>query len=61
MTDLANVTWHDAINGGDVIQIKANVVASDIADASLVYSAEISGVYSLDASLTLMFFVPGAT
>jgi hypothetical protein len=53
MNDLAEITWFDPTYGGDVIQVKAHVVASDIGDASLVYSAEISGVYSIDASLTL--------
>jgi hypothetical protein len=53
ISDLASIPWYDASNGGEVIQIKAQVLATDIADASLVYSAEISGVYSLDAALTV--------
>jgi hypothetical protein len=53
MNDLASIEWFDSSLGGDVVQVKAHVVATDIADASLVYSAEISGVYSLDASLDL--------
>ena len=52
ISDLAQIPWYDVSVGGEVIQIKAHVLATDIADASLVYSAEISGVYSLDASLT---------
>jgi hypothetical protein len=51
MSDLATISWSQAA-GGDVVQIKAHILASDIADASLIYSAEISGVYSFDASLT---------
>jgi hypothetical protein len=53
MNDLATISWSDPVSGGDVIQIKAHVVASDIYNATLVYSAEISGVYSIDAGLTL--------
>lgn len=53
MSDLAQVPWYDSIVGGEVIQIKAYVIATDIADASLIYSAEISGVYSMDASLNV--------
>jgi hypothetical protein len=53
MNDLSTIPWSSTASGGDVIQVKAHVVASDIADASLIYSAEISGVYSLDASLNL--------
>lgn len=53
MNDLATIPWSSTASGGDVIQVKAHVVATDIADASLVYSAEISGAYSIDASLSL--------
>jgi hypothetical protein len=53
ISNLATISWFDPTYGGDVIQVKAHVVASDIGDASLVYSAEISGVYSIDAFLTL--------
>jgi len=53
ITDLAAIDWYDASLGGEVVQVKAHVMATDIADASLVYSAEISGVYSIDASLAL--------
>ena len=53
ISDLATIPWYDNTYGGDVIQVKAHVVASDIGDASLVYSAEISGVYSIDSSLNL--------
>ena len=53
MNDLATIAWSDSVSGGDVIQIKAHVLASDIANPALVYSAEISGVYSIDSSLGL--------
>lgn len=53
MNDLASISWYDDSLGGEVVQVKAHVMATDIADASLVYSAEISGVYSIDASLNL--------
>jgi hypothetical protein len=53
MSDLAQIAWFDTSYGGDIVQVKAHVVASDIGDASLVYSAEISGVYSIDSSLNL--------
>lgn len=51
MTDLATIPWSSTASGGDIVQVKAHVLASHIADATLVYSAEISGVYSLDAGL----------
>lgn len=53
MNDLATIPWSSTASGGDIVQVKAHVVATDIADASLVYSAEISGVYSIDAALSL--------
>jgi len=53
MNDLATIAWFDAGLGGEVVQVKAHVMATDIANPALVYSAEISGVYSLDASLVL--------
>lgn len=53
MSDLATIPWSSTASGGDVVQVKAHVVATDIADPSLVYSAEISGVYSIDSSLNL--------
>ena len=53
ISDLAQIPWYDSTNGGEVIQIKAYVIATDIAFANLVYSAEISGVYSMDASLNV--------
>lgn len=53
MTDLAAINWFDAGLGGEVVQVKAHVMATDIYDPSKVYSAEISGVYSINDSLTL--------
>ena len=53
ISDLAQIPWYDSTLGGEVIQIKAYVIATDIAFANLVYSAEISGVYSMDASLNV--------
>jgi hypothetical protein len=50
---LAQIAWFDDSLGGEVVQVKAHVMATDIANASLVYSAEISGVYSIDDSLSL--------
>lgn len=53
MSDLSQIAWFDDTTGGEIVQVKAHVLATDIADASLVYSAEISGVYSIDGSLSL--------
>ena len=53
ISDLAQIPWYDSTNGGEVIQVKAYVIATDIAFANLVYSAEICGVYSMDASLNV--------
>jgi hypothetical protein len=51
-TAIANIGWTDLVNGGEVIQVKAYLIGTDINDASNVYSAEIMGVYSLDEFLT---------
>lgn len=53
ISDLAQIPWYDDALGGEVVQLKANIIASDISDASLIYSAEISGVYSIDDTLNL--------
>jgi len=53
MNDLATIAWYDAGLGGEVIQVKAHVLATDIYNPTLVYSAEISGVYSINDSLSL--------
>ena len=50
-TAIANIGWTDLVNGGEVIQVKAYLIGTDINDAANVYSAEIMGVYSLDNNL----------
>ena len=51
-TPIVNIPWTATASGGDVIQIKAYIVGTQIDDASIVYSAEIMGCYSYDATLT---------
>ena len=53
MNDLSTIAWFDASLGGEVIQVKAHVLATDIYNPALVYSAEISGVYSINDALSL--------
>ena len=50
-TQIVTIPWSDLSNGGDIVQVKAYIIGVDIADASLVYSCEIMGCYSLDGSL----------
>lgn len=50
-SNILTIPWTSTTSGGDVIQVKAYIIASDISDASLVYSAEIMGAYSIDGSL----------
>ena len=51
--DIASIAWVATASGGNVVQVKAYVMTTDIGDASLVYSAEIIGCYSIDQSGTL--------
>lgn len=52
--NLVTIGWYDPSNGGEVVQVKSYIVGTSISDATLVYSAEIIGVYTLtgDGSLT---------
>lgn len=49
MNDISVIDWVPGAPG-QVVQVKAYVLATDIVNAALIYSAEISGVYSLDDS-----------
>jgi hypothetical protein len=53
MNDLSTIAWFDPSLGGEVVQVKAQVLATDIYNPALVYSAEISGVYSINDALSL--------
>lgn len=46
-TTIATIPWTATASGGDVVQVKGYLIGTDIADASLVYSAEIMGCYSI--------------
>jgi hypothetical protein len=50
MTDIVNLPWTGTASGGNVIQVKAYIVGTVIDDASKIYSAEVMGCYSIDAS-----------
>ncbi len=52
-TDLVTIPWTSTASGGDVLQVKAYIIGTDIADAKKVYSAEIIGCYSIDGSLVI--------
>lgn len=49
-TAITTIPWSSTASGGDVIQVKAHIIGTDIADASLVYSSEIMGVYSISGT-----------
>ena len=51
-TTIVTIPWLTT-GGGDVIQVKAYIVGTDISDATKVYSSEIMGCYSIDSNLTL--------
>lgn len=51
-TNIVTIPWNATASGGEVVQLKAYLTGVNIADASQVYSAEISGAYSIDSSLT---------
>lgn len=53
LTNISYIPWIDKSIGGECVQVKAFILATDIANASRVYSAEISGIYSIDTSLGL--------
>lgn len=52
-TSIVTIPWSSTASGGDVIQVKAYIMGTDIADATKVYSSEIMGCYSIDSSLAL--------
>lgn len=52
-TDLVTIPWTSTASGGDVLQVKAYIIGTDIADATKVYSAEMMGCYSINGSLTV--------
>lgn len=52
ISDIVTIPWTATASGGEILQYKAYLIGTDIANASLVYSCEISGVYSVDATLT---------
>jgi hypothetical protein len=51
-SDLVTIGWTGTASGGNVMQVKAYVIGTLIDDASIVYSAEIMGAFSIDAGLT---------
>ena len=48
VTNIASIPWSATASGGSVVQIKGYLVASDINDPGLIYSSEITGVYSVN-------------
>jgi hypothetical protein len=55
-TTIVTIPWTSTASGGDVVQVKGYLIGTDIADATLVYSAEIMGCYSItgtSSSLTV--------
>lgn len=48
VTNIVSIPWSATASGGSVVQMKAYVVASDINDPGLIYSSEITGVYSIN-------------
>jgi len=52
-TDLVTIPWTSTASGGDVLQVKAYIIGTNIADATKVYSAEIIGCYSISGGLVV--------
>lgn len=52
VTDIVTIPWSSTASGGDVVQVKAYLIGTDIADASKVYSAELMACYSITSGLT---------
>jgi hypothetical protein len=50
--DIVNIPWTDLVNYGEVVQIKANIIATVINSADIVYSSELVGVFSVEAGGT---------
>jgi len=50
--DIVNIPWTDLVNYGEVVQIKANIIATVINSADVVYSSELVGVFSVEAGGT---------
>jgi len=51
-TDFVTIPWVATASGGNVMQVKSYIVGTLIDDASVVFSAEMMGCYSIDSSLT---------
>ena len=49
--NLATIAWFDPAGGGDLVQVEARILCSSIDDPTLVYSANIRGVFSFNGSL----------
>ena len=49
-TAITTLPWTATASGGDVVQVKAFIMGTDISDATLVYSGEIMGVYSISGT-----------
>ena len=47
--DIVSIGWTDLVNYGEVVQIKAHIIATVINSADVVYSSELCGVFSVDA------------
>lgn len=50
--DIVQIPWTDIVNYGEVAQIKAHIIATIINSADIVYSSEITGVFSVEAGGT---------
>jgi len=50
--DIVQIPWTDIVNYGEVVQIKAYIVATILNSADIVYSSEITGVISVEAGGT---------
>jgi len=48
--DLVSIPWYSTSLYGELIQVKTHIIATSIDDASIAYSSEITGVYSVNES-----------
>ena len=47
--DIVNLGWTDLVNYGEVVQIKAHIIATIINSPDVIYSSELCGVFSVAA------------
>ena len=52
-TNVATISWWDATNGGEIIQVKAYIIGCDATSGGKAFSSEILATFHLDGSATV--------